>query len=114
MNLVKFKSEELESRNYKEGDKVFVEFAIKNVNSRDEIWLYSAENDSNLWLSNKEAVLFGKPVMFKDGDLVIYDNKIGKAIECFDGSWIVLRPDNTTVVMYEPLLTSIVKEENVL
>jgi hypothetical protein len=128
--MVNFKASELPERNYKVGDKIFLEFEIKSLrmSTDDELWLHSEVNNNNVWLK-QENIVYGVPYRYRDGDIVTYNGKQGKIVSGFNDDWYVLTLDghmfslNPALInsldghMFDlnpELINSVTKENNVL
>ena len=113
--MEKFKASELSERNYKEGDKIFLEFEIKSLrmSTDDELWLHSEVNNNNIWLK-QDAIIYGVPYRYRDGDIVIYNGKQGKIISGFNNDWYVLTLDGHMFDLNPALINFETKENNVL
>jgi hypothetical protein len=114
-NMVKFKASELSEKNYKEGDTVFLAFDIKSLkmSTDDELWLHSSDNNNNVWLK-QDAVVYGEPYKYRDGDIVNYNGKPGKIVSGFNDDWYVLTSDGTMFDLNPALINTVIKENNVL
>jgi hypothetical protein len=113
-NMVKFKASELSERNYREGDTVFLAFDIKSLkmSTDDELWLHSSDNNNNVWLK-QDAIVYGEPYKYRDGEIVNYNGELGKIVQGFYDDWYVLI-SNGTLFKLNPELLNYKIENNVL
>jgi hypothetical protein len=114
-NMVKFKASELSERNYKENDTVYLEFTIKSLrtSSEDELWLHSNDNHNNIWLK-QDAIVYGEPYQYRDGEIVNYNGELGKIVQGFNDDWYVLISNGTLFKKLNPELLNYKIENNVL
>ena len=114
-NMVKFKASELSERNYREGDTVFLAFNIKSLkmSTDDELWLHSSENNNNVWLK-QDAIVYGEPYKYRDGETVNYNGELGKIVQGFYDDWYVLISNGTLFELNPELINSVITENNVL
>jgi len=113
--MEKFKASELSERNYQEGDQVFLAFDIKSIkmSTDGELWLYSIENDKNIWLK-QDAIVYGKPYSYRDGDIVNYDGRRCKVVKGFNDDWYVLNSGGVLLELDPNLINKVITENNVL
>jgi hypothetical protein len=113
--MEKFKVSELSERNYKEGDKIFLEFEIKSLrmSTDDELWLHSEVNNNNVWIK-QDATVYGMPYKYRDGDIVNYNGRPGKIVSGFNDDWYVLTSDGYMSALHPELINSVITENNVL
>jgi len=112
--MEKFKASELSERNYREGDQVFLAFDIKSLkmDTDGDLWLYSSENDKNVWLK-QDAIVYGVPYRYRDGDIVTYNGNQGKIVQGFKDDWYVLTSDGHMFTLNPELINSVIIENNV-
>lgn len=112
--MEKFKASELSERNYQEGDTIYLAFVIKNLKTADgEPWLYSVENDNNVWLK-QDAIVYGEPYRYRDGDIVNYDGRRCKIVKGFNDDWYVLNSGGVLLELDPNLINKVITENNVL
>jgi hypothetical protein len=113
--MEKFKASELSERNYREGDRVFLSFEIKSLkmSTDDELWLHSSDNNNNVWLK-QDAVVYGVPYRYRDGDIVNYNGRLSKIVSGFNDDWHVLTSDGTMFDLNPALINTVITENNVL
>jgi hypothetical protein len=106
--MVNFKASELPERNYKVGDKIFLEFEIKSLrmSTDDELWLHSEVNNNNVWLK-QDNIVYGVPYRYRDGDIVTYNGKQSKIVSGFNDDWYVLTLDGHMFSLNPALINSL-------
>ena len=113
--MEKFNANELFDRNYRENDTVYLAFTIKSLrtSSEDELWLHSNDNHNNIWLK-QDAIVYGEPYQYRDGEIVNYNGELGKIVQGFNDDWYVLISNGTLFKKLNPELLNYKIENNVL
>lgn len=110
--MVKFNVSEFAQRNYKEGDTVYLEFVIERSYDDDEsIWLRNKDNNCSCFINKNTGIVLGHPVNFRDGEIIYYNNNVGKVIKGFKNEWFVLMESGGIITLIPEFVQTIKNNE---